>query len=383
MKKSSINSAAFLILTSASTLSLAAPVTDANIVTFTAGDPARAAEVNQNFTELKNTINGNDTATANAAAAHAADAAAHHSKYTDAEAAAAANAAVGTHAAVPDAHHTPYTDTEATAAADAAIVTHTGDAAAHHAEYTDAAAVSAIKIADGPGSTLDADLLDGLDSTAFASSGCPSDMAKVGSICIDIYEAQVTTTPTGSTTVNPVGNANCLENGTNCTAVYAQSLPGVVPSTSFTWFQAQQACANVGKRLPTNAEWQMAAAGTPNPVAGNECVVNGAGMALTGSIPGCASNFGVLDMVGNALEWVADWVPGSAGEATGSAGANFGGDRVVAKNATNQGTGTNMPAAILRGGSQFTPTADAGVFFYSSDNSPAIQSPNVGFRCAK
>jgi hypothetical protein len=52
-----------------------------------------------------------------------------------------------------------------------AISTHTADAAAHHARYTDAEAVAAVKAADGSGSGLDADRLDGLDSTAFAGAG--------------------------------------------------------------------------------------------------------------------------------------------------------------------------------------------------------------------
>ena len=365
MKKLSITSATFLVLTSASTLALAAPVDTTNFTTFAPNTPAVADEVNKNFDAIKSAVDANDTTSA----AHAADTAAHHSKYTDAEAGAEANLAVGAHTAVPDAHHIRYSDGEASAA---------------------------IKAADGTGSNLDADMLDGLDSTDFSAAGhthveaditdlgaCPGDMVAVGSICIDKYEAYVTTTPTGSTAVNPVANVDCSVNGTNCTAVYAQSLPAVTPSTNFTWFQAQQACANVGKRLPTNAEWQMAAAGTPNPVTGAECVVDKVGIQVTGSIPGCISNYDALDMVGNVLEWVADWVPGSGAETIAVANANFGGDRITAKNAFNQGTGANMPAAILRGGSQFTPTAEAGVFFYAADSSPAIQSPNVGFRCAK
>jgi hypothetical protein len=52
-----------------------------------------------------------------------------------------------------------------------AIGAHSANTSAHHTRYTDAEAVAAIKANDGPGSTLNADLLDGLDSTAFASSG--------------------------------------------------------------------------------------------------------------------------------------------------------------------------------------------------------------------
>jgi formylglycine-generating enzyme required for sulfatase activity len=59
---------------------------------------------------------------------------------------------------------------------------------------------------------------------------------------------------------------SCVERGFNAQGI----LPGVLqlrrraPALYLTWFQAQQACMSVGKRLPTNAEWQAAAAGTPD-----------------------------------------------------------------------------------------------------------------------
>jgi hypothetical protein len=51
-----------------------------------------------------------------------------------------------------------------------AISTHTSNASAHHARYTNAEAVAAILAADGTGSGLDADLLDGQHASAFALS---------------------------------------------------------------------------------------------------------------------------------------------------------------------------------------------------------------------
>jgi hypothetical protein len=58
----------------------------------------------------------------------------------------------------------------------------------------------------------------------------------------------------------------CADNGQNCGGdVYALSLPGVMPSARITWFQAQAACENSRKRLPSNAEWQAAVSGTPDP----------------------------------------------------------------------------------------------------------------------
>src|SRR4030095_13910136 len=51
--------------------------------------------------------------------------------------------------------------------------------------------------------------------------------------------------------------APCTDDGQTCTNdIYAVSLPSVLPSAFVTWFQAEEACANAGKRLPTSAERQ-------------------------------------------------------------------------------------------------------------------------------
>jgi formylglycine-generating enzyme required for sulfatase activity len=96
------------------------------------------------------------------------------------------------------------------------------------------------------------------------------------------------------------------------------SVPGVTPSANVTWFQAQEACANAGKRLPTNAEWQIAATGTPDPGpddGATDCNTSAAGVSPvdTGSRAKCVSSRGAFDMVGNRFEWVADWVPRANG----------------------------------------------------------------------
>ncbi len=61
--------------------------------------------------------------------------------------------------------------------------------------------------------------------------------------------------------------SRCADNGQGCKAgtagaIYARSVPGVTPSRFITYFQAQQALANSGKRLPSNAEWQQAVVST-------------------------------------------------------------------------------------------------------------------------
>src|SRR5690606_21045489 len=110
--------------------------------------------------------------------------------------------------------------------------------------------------------------------------------------------------------------APCSDSGQNClNDIYAASLPGVTPSSQITWFQAQAACNNAAKRLPSNVEWQVAVTGTPDPGPDNgttDCNTFSVFAAtLTGSRSACVSTHGAFDMVGNLFEWVADWVPRS------------------------------------------------------------------------
>ena len=67
------------------------------------------------------------------------------------------------HAGLSGAHHTKYADSEAVAA----MGTKGNTNPLNHDRYADGAAVSAVLAADGSGSGLDADKLDGLDAGAF------------------------------------------------------------------------------------------------------------------------------------------------------------------------------------------------------------------------
>jgi formylglycine-generating enzyme required for sulfatase activity len=163
--------------------------------------------------------------------------------------------------------------------------------------------------------------------------------------------------------------------------LYAVSIPGVKPTECVTWFQAEQACALSGKRLLTNQEWQRAAAGTPDPGTDDgstDCNVASAGASVaTGSRSNCVSSWGIFDMVGNAYEWVADWVPDRT---TCPGWGTFSSDSMCLAGAST----TTGPGALLRGGfwGDGTPLL-AGVFNVDTAN-PAkakVLTVPLGFRC--
>lgn len=181
----------------------------------------------------------------------------------------------------------------------------------------------------------------------------------------------------------------CDDNGNNCTdAIYARSVAGVTPSSRITWFQAQQACANAGKRLLTNAEWQMAVAGTPDPGPDNgttDCNSATGAASLTGSRSSCVSARGAFDMVGNIFEWVADWVPRSTTCGAWSAGVSPTGDlQCLAGAATPV---LDEPGALLRGGTFIVAFSgggsSAGPLAVRGDIRPSQSLSLFGFRCAR
>jgi len=211
-----------------------------------------------------------------------------------------------------------------------------------------------------------------------AAGTCPDDMVAAGSVCVDKYEASVWDTAAGGGTQFGDGTDDypCLDDGSDCgdgtaTPIYAISQAGVNPSVSITWYQAAQACANVAKRLPTTAEWQMAASGTPSglnsdPLLG--CNTNSGTVSATDAFDTlCQSTVGASSMVGNAFELVAeldaDFVaPSSSVSFVGSDSLNaraFGADFV------NSGS--------LAADTESTLILDG----------PLITAASVGFRCVR
>ena len=87
--------------------------------------------------------------------------------------------------------------------------------------------------------------------------------------------------------------------------------PGsTLPATGITLDEARRYCRWADGRLPTETEWERAAAGTYGRMYpwGNSfqpaVVAGGARPVEVGSFPDGASESGVLDLIGNAVEWV-------------------------------------------------------------------------------
>jgi hypothetical protein len=231
-------------------------------------------------------------------------------------------------------------------------------------------------------------------ATPATAAKCPKDSTSIGGVCIDLYEASVWEIPSASlrkkvekgtaTAAALIAGgavqrgaqtddypAFCPDSGNGCrNQMFAASIPGVVPSRYVTWFQAAAACANSGKRLLTNAEWQVAAFATPDSA---PCVLAAAAPGPTGT-PACVSERGVSDMVGNVAEWVADWVPFANSCATPLFGT---GDL----NCLAGPSGTESPGALIRGG-DFEMSEPAGVFSVVT-GLPDASRYYVGFRCGR
>jgi len=247
-------------------------------------------------------------------------------------------------------------------------------------------------------------------------TACPPDSVAVGPTCVDTYEASVwlfqpsnvdlvakvragtatladltaggavqlgCTIPPYNQTAPPVyfpDNGQwtpILGSSPPSPGVYAASIPGVLPSECMTWFQSEQACALSGKRLPTNAEWQRAVAGTPD--SGNaddhltSCNTLTGAPSVTGSRAACVSAWGAFDMVGNMDEWTSEWVQSPTFAPGWGA---FSDDYMSLAGAS---TNAGPPGVLFRGGG-YGLGALSGPFALQAGIGP---NGKLGFRCVR
>lgn len=193
---------------------------------------------------------------------------------------------------------------------------------------------------------------------------------------------------------------DCVEGGP-CRPLEAQPpvMGGDYPVVGVTWFEASTYCAWVGRRLPTESEWEKAARGRDArrypwgwvgavesnrqirlnfcdascelPFHSTEFDDGWAETAPVGSFPAGVSPYGLFDMAGNAWEWTADWYAPEAYQ------------QAAADDPTGPKEGQRR---VIRGGAWTEPLFHGSVPGSRTTNrfwnEPDRPRPDLGFRCA-
>ena len=210
LKKSAVVTGTFIILASASSLAWASGVTIPN--SFTSGTPAKASEVNGNFSAVKTAVDDND-------------------------------------------------------ARISGVIANTQAGALKTAVDANTAAITAINGTNTTQNTDITNLKGNLTGGTCVTNNADDVMVRVGPICVDKYPASLWSSTAASPSATAITSmpAGCTVEGAGCSGadiIVAQSraTPGsaLKDAVTITYAQAARACANAGKRLLTRGEWVMA-----------------------------------------------------------------------------------------------------------------------------
>lgn len=228
---------------------------------------------------------------------------------------------------------------------------------------------------------------------------------------VDRYEASVYGVASGTQlgTTGPTAAADDIPtSGIGHSGSWSGSAPPAfalshegMPSAMVTWFQANQLCRALGKRLPTGSEWFAAASGTVDDAT---CITVPESPRAASAANRCRSTWGAHDMIGNVSEWTDEWFT-SVGMITSPAATTLGasvaglpvngslgvwpvdfGDgqdgtwNITTTVFASAGPTIGLPAGAQRGGA-FAYGARGGVFTLDLAWSPSSPVYNTGFRC--